>query len=51
MARHHAGQDAVTVIWIRSGNTSRRALLAWFMPLLAQIATMVESGETLIEVR
>jgi hypothetical protein len=51
VARHHAGQGAATVIWIRSGNASRRALLAWFMPLLVQIAKMVGSGETLIEIR
>lgn len=36
---------------MRIGNTSRRALLHWFEPLLPQIEAMVQQGERLIEVR
>lgn len=40
-----------TIVWLRIGNTSKRALLAWFEPLLLQIEAAVRSGETLVEVR
>jgi predicted nuclease of predicted toxin-antitoxin system len=43
--------SAHAVIWIRTGNTTRRALLAWFEPLLDQITTMVDAGDRLIELR
>lgn len=39
------------IVWIRPGNTSRRALLTWFEPLLPQIEATLGSGETLIEIR
>jgi predicted nuclease of predicted toxin-antitoxin system len=39
------------VLWLRIGNTSRRALLEWFEPLLPQIEEMIRQGERLIEVR
>lgn len=39
------------VLWLRIGNTSRRALLTWFEPLLPDIETLIRQGERLIEVR
>jgi predicted nuclease of predicted toxin-antitoxin system len=42
---------APTVVWLRIGNTSRRALLQWFEPLIPQIFAMVEQGNRLIEIR
>ena len=39
------------VIWLRVGNTSNRALLAWLMPLWPEIMRRVTLGERLIEVR
>jgi predicted nuclease of predicted toxin-antitoxin system len=45
------GAEAPVVVWVRLRNTSRRALLAWFEPLLDSIVTMVESGNDLIEIR
>lgn len=39
------------VIWLRIGNTTRRALLAWLEPLLPQIEELVARGERLIELR
>lgn len=42
---------APVIVWLRVGNTSRRALLAWVTPLLAQIEAEVARGESIIEVR
>ena len=39
------------IVWLRIGNTSRRALLHWFQPLLPQIADLMQQGERLIEIR
>jgi len=39
------------IVWLRIGNTSRKALLLWFQPLLPQIIDLIEKGEPLIEVR
>jgi len=39
------------IVWLRIGNCSRRALLQWFEPLLPDIVSRIESGETLIEIR
>lgn len=38
------------IVWLRVGNTSNRALLAWFVPLWPHIAEALERGERLIEV-
>jgi predicted nuclease of predicted toxin-antitoxin system len=38
------------VVWIRIGNSSNRALLAWFAPLLPAIVARLEKGEELIEI-
>ncbi|WP_343162106.1 DUF5615 family PIN-like protein [Phragmitibacter flavus] len=39
------------IVWLRIGNTSRRALLNWFEPLLPQIIQLIQQGDQLIEVR
>lgn len=44
-------KHAPVIVWLRVGNTSRRALLAWFEPLLTQIEAEVARGELIIEVR
>lgn len=44
-------QSAPTVVWIRKGNTTRRALLDWFEPLADQVVAMVDAGERLVELR
>jgi predicted nuclease of predicted toxin-antitoxin system len=43
--------DGVTVVWLRVRNSSRRALLAWFMPRLPEIVALIDAGEPLIELR
>lgn len=40
-----------SVLWIRSGNTRRSALLAWFEPLITKIVPMIQEGNRLIELR
>ncbi len=42
---------APAIVWLRVGNTSRRALLAWIEPLVTQIEAEVMRGESIIEVR
>ena len=37
------------VVWIRTGNLGKQALLAWFQPLLPEIIQKLEAGEQLIE--
>ena len=39
------------VIWLRIGNTSRKALIQWFKPLLPSVLDLLKRGETLIEIR
>ena len=39
------------VVWLRIGNTSRKALLQWLEPLLPQIIQLLDQGDRLIEVR
>lgn len=43
--------QAAQVLWLRIGNTSRRALLGWFDARLPGIVALLETGERLIEVR
>jgi predicted nuclease of predicted toxin-antitoxin system len=38
------------IVWLRRGNTSRRALLAWFEPLLPTVVDLLSSGEPLVEI-
>jgi len=45
------GGTAPVIVWLRTGNASRKALLIWFEPLLPQIIELMEQGEPLIEVR
>ena len=45
------GGDAPPVVWVRVGNTRRAALLAWFEPLIAEVISLVEAGNRLIELR
>lgn len=42
---------APVIVWLRIGNTSRKALLQWFEPLLPQIVQHIQQGDRLIEVR
>ena len=44
-------RPAPPVVWIRVGNTRRRALLEWFDPMIDQIVTLIDSGQQLIELR
>ena len=45
------GGDAHPVVWVRVGNTRRAAVLAWFEPLIAEIVTLIEAANRLIELR
>jgi predicted nuclease of predicted toxin-antitoxin system len=45
------GGHAPPVVWVRVGNTRRAALLAWFEPLIAEVISLVEAGDRLIELR
>ena len=38
------------IVWLRIGNTSKRALLNWFAPMLPRIETALVSGEKVVEV-
>ncbi len=42
-------KQAPPIVWIRTGNLSKKALLNWFQPLLSEIIEKIESGESLIE--
>jgi len=39
------------IVWVRIGNTSRKALLEWFKPLIPTIEARLAEGNTLIEIR
>ena len=41
----------VSLIWIRKGNCSSRALMAWFAPLWPDTLKRLEQGERLVELR
>lgn len=49
--RIHLGRVSPSVVWVRLGNTRKLTLLTWFIPQLERIASLVESGEKLIELR
>ena len=49
--RLRRSQRCPVVVWLRIGNTSRRALLGWFEPLLPEIEKLIRQGDCLIEVR
>ena len=42
---------APVIVWLRIGNTSRRALLKWFEPLIPRIVYLIDQSERLIEIR
>jgi predicted nuclease of predicted toxin-antitoxin system len=41
----------IPLVWIRNGNCSNRALLAWLEPLWQDALKRLEQGEQLIELR
>lgn len=43
--------NAPRVIWVRTGNTTNRALKARLQPLMAEILTALADGEAIVEVR
>jgi len=49
--RSGTGVPGPTVVWLRIGNASNRALREWLTPLLPKIVALVKAGERLIEVR
>jgi predicted nuclease of predicted toxin-antitoxin system len=51
LKRLHQSKSAPVIVWLRIGNTSRRALLQWFEALLPQIEQMILQGDRFIEVR
>jgi predicted nuclease of predicted toxin-antitoxin system len=44
-------KTAPVIVWLRVGNTTSRALLQGFEPLIGQITDLIGKGERLIEVR
>ena len=48
--RSYASKNAPVVVWLRIGNCSKKALLAWFEPLLPQIQSRLQSGDKLLEI-
>ncbi len=49
--RFRQNKIAPCIVWLRIGNTSRKALLDWFKPLFPKVVALIEEGERLIEVR
>lgn len=49
--RMRQAKSSPVIVWLRIGNTSRRALLEWFEPLLPQIESLILQGNRLIEIR
>lgn len=49
-ARATRAKTAPTIVWLRIGNTTNRALRAWFDPRLAGIVLLAGQGNRLIEV-
>ena len=45
------GGPAPVIVWVRVGNTTRRALLDWFGPLVDQVIAMIDNGDRLVELR
>jgi len=46
-----ASRSAPVIVWLRIGNTSNLALLAWLLPLWPDVISRIESGDNLVEVR
>lgn len=49
--RVQQSKTSPVIVWLRIGNTSRRALLKWFEPMTPQLEVLVHQGDRLIEVR
>ncbi len=45
------GRPGPAVMWLRMGNSSKRALLAWLDPLLPLVVNKLQQAERLVEVR
>lgn len=43
--------EGVSLVWIRKGNCSNRALLAWFEPLWPEVLKRLEQGDQFIELQ
>lgn len=43
--------DRFTLIWLRCGNTTNRALAAWMDERWERVVTLLDGGERLIEMR
>jgi predicted nuclease of predicted toxin-antitoxin system len=39
------------IVWLRVGNTATSHLVQWLVPLMPQVISAIEAGETLIELR
>jgi len=50
---HRMKQNKISpvIVWLRIGNSSRRALLQWFEPILPELEALIEQGDRLIEIR
>jgi predicted nuclease of predicted toxin-antitoxin system len=48
--RRALSRSGPVIVWVRIGNCSNRALLAWFMPMSEQVLRRIEAGESIIEV-
>jgi predicted nuclease of predicted toxin-antitoxin system len=45
------GRQGPSVVWLRIGNCSNRALIVWLTPLLPVIVAELHRGNRLVEVR
>jgi predicted nuclease of predicted toxin-antitoxin system len=45
------GRPGPAVVWLRIGNSSIPALLAWLEPLLPKLVFRLENGDRLVEAR
>ncbi len=43
--------EGVALVWLRKGNCSNRALLAWLEPVWPEVLKRLEQGETFVELR
>jgi predicted nuclease of predicted toxin-antitoxin system len=43
--------DRFAFLWLRCGNASNRALVAWLEPRWVQVEALLSSGERFVEVR
>lgn len=42
--------DGPQIVWLRIGNCSNRELLAWFLPVLADVVQRLHQREIVVEV-